>query len=404
VLRYLKSDGTNISQHRAIEPSSRHTITVNDVPGMSAAEFSTVIESDRDIVVDRTMTWDGSGYGSHAETSLPAPSTTWYLAEGATHSGFDLFYLVQNPNPTEVNVRVQYLLPTGPPVVKTYAVSPLSRFNIWVDTDDARLANTDVSAVITSDLPTIVERAMYLNSSGQVFGAGHESAGVRAPSTEWFLAEGATGAFFDLFLLVANPSDVDSRIEATFLLPSGESIEKTYTVAANSRFNIWVDTADPRLADTAVSSIVSSTNGVPIVVERAMWWPGPTAATWAEAHNSSGLTSTGRKWALADGEVGGRRQVETYILIANRGAADTARVTLHYEDGSSESKDVPLQAGSRTNVAVRVDFPNSIGRRFGAVIEALGTNAQIVVEKAMYSNANGVTWAAGTNAVATKLP
>jgi hypothetical protein len=39
------------------------------------------------------------------------------------------------------------------------------------------------------------------------------------------------------------------------------------------------------------------------------------------------------------------------------------------------------------------------------LIESLGTTpAQIVVEWAMYSNdAAGVTWAAGTNAVATKL-
>ena len=39
-------------------------------------------------------------YGSHAETSIAAPSTTWHLAEGATHGAFDLFYLLQNPGDT----------------------------------------------------------------------------------------------------------------------------------------------------------------------------------------------------------------------------------------------------------------------------------------------------------------
>ena len=48
------------------------------------------------------------------------------------------------------------------------------------------------------------------------------------------------------------------------------------------------------------------------------------------------------------------------------------------------------------------------GLRFGCVVESLvatgGTlPAQIVVERAMYSNAGGVVWAAGTNAAATKL-
>ena len=49
-------------------------------------------------------------------------------------------------------------------------------------------------------------------------------------------------------------------------------------------------------------------------------------------------------------------------------------------------------------------FPRSSNRRYGAVIESLGaTPAQIVVERALYWNANGVGWAAGTNALATKL-
>jgi len=38
------------------------------------------------------------------------------------------------------------------------------------------------------------------------------------------------------------------------------------------------------------------------------------------------------------------------------------------------------------------------------VIDSLGgTPAALVVERAMYANANGVVWAAGTNALATKL-
>jgi len=49
-------------------------------------------------------------------------------------------------------------------------------------------------------------------------------------------------------------------------------------------------------------------------------------------------------------------------------------------------------------------FPSSAGRRFGVLVESLGTTpAQLVVERAMYSDAAGVKWAAGTNALATKL-
>ena len=75
-----------------------------------------------------------------------------------------------------------------------------------------------------------------------------------------------------------------------------------------------VDGADPRLANTDLSTIIQSTNGVPVVVERAMWWPG---SGWTEAHNSPGVTVTGARWALAEGEEGGRFDTFTYILVAN---------------------------------------------------------------------------------------
>jgi hypothetical protein len=403
LLRFLKADGTTVTHAVRLNGLTRTTISPKALEGMAAAEFSTVIESDQELVADRTMSWNASGYGSHAEAGIAAPSTTWYLAEGATHSGFDLFYLVQNANDQPANVHVKYLLPSGAPIEKDYTVAPRSRFNVWVDAEDDRLSSVDVSAVITTDRPTIVERAMYLSSRGQTFDAGHESASVTAPATEWFLAEGATGSFFDLFVLIANPSSTTAQVEATFLLPSGQTIIKNYPVAANSRFNIWVDTEDPKLASTAVSTIIKSTNGVPIIVERSMWWPGPTAASWQEAHNSPGSTSTGTRWTLAEGEAGGARATETYILVANTSAfAGSVKVRLLFEDGTAAEKTFPIGANSRFNVNAAADFPSSVGRRFGALVESLGSPAaRIIVERAMYSNAGGSMWAAGTNALAS---
>jgi hypothetical protein len=152
---------------------------------------------------------------------------------------------------------------------------------------------------------------------------------------------------------------------------------------------------------------VTSTNGVPIIVERTMWWPSPamTPAFWMEAHNSPGATATATRWALAEGEVGGPQATETYILIANTSAfAGNARVRLYFEDGTTEEKNFALPARSRTNVSVSVHFPGVTNRRFGAIVESLGAvPAQIVVERAMYTSPGGVTWAAGTNALGTPL-
>jgi hypothetical protein len=307
---------------------------------------------------------------------------------------------------------VRYLRGSGGPLEKTYVVPPNSRFNIWVNHEEfpalgKALTAADVSAVleVTNDQPIIAERAMYLDLPGQAFGAGHESAGVTAPATQWFLAEGATGAYFDLFVLVANPSATTADVEATYLLPDGRTLTRRHTVAANSRYNIWVDLEHSDLADTAVSTTIRVVNDVPVIVERAMWWPG-TSATWHEAHNTPGATATATRWALAEGEVGGARGTSTYILIANTSStAGQVTTTVLFEDGTSAAKTFTVEARSRFNVDVGAELPVARGRRFSALVESIGdTPAQLVVERAMYWDAGGQRWAAGTNALGSPLP
>lgn len=65
-------------------------------------------------------------------------------------------------------------------------------------------------------------------------------------------------------------------------------------------------------------------------------------------------------------------------------------------------KTYTVPATSRFNVAVNTDVPEiANGERFGALIDS---SVPIAVERALYSNASGVFWAAGTNATATKIP
>ena len=134
---------------------------------------------------------------------------------------------------------------------------------------------------------------MYLDRAGPaVRGRPRERRRHRA-GDEWFLAEGATGAFFDLFVLLANPTRPRRTSTVDYLLTDGSALtQDTTRVAANSRLTIWVDDeqfpAGPAAGrcQRAVSMRVRSTNGVPIIVERAMWWP--AAELWYEAHNAPG--------------------------------------------------------------------------------------------------------------------
>jgi hypothetical protein len=403
VYRFLGSNGDTSSVTRTLPAESRTTLDLLAYGPAPANDFSTVIESSQPLVVDRTMTWDRTGNGAHAETSLAAPSTTWYLAEGATHGAFDLFYLIQNPGDAIANVQITYMrLAPNAPVVKSYDVEPHSRRTIPVDGEGPELEATDVAATFTSSQPIIVERAMYASAPGEPFRAGHGGAGVTAPATHWYLAEGATGTFFDTYVLIANPETTPADIKVTYLLPDGVSFSMNYVVGAQNRLTLTVADQDPRLADTPVSVIVESLNR-PVVVERTMWWP---KGQWYEAHAVAGATQTGTKWAMADGQAGAdpgtARPVDTYILIANTSATDgSATVKLFLEGGGTIDRVVPLKANSRVNFPTTDLFSPNETRRFGAIVESNGV--PIVVERAMYTTANGITWTAGTASLATRL-
>jgi hypothetical protein len=74
------------------------------------------------------------------------------------------------------------------------------------------------------------------------------------------------------------------------------------------------------------------------------------------------------------------------------------------EDGASQAKIFTVNGSTRVNIHVLEEFSTS-GRPFGVLIEALGPDPiPLVVERATYWDANGVTWAAGTSALATRLP
>lgn len=66
------------------------------------------------------------------------------------------------------------------------------------------------------------------------------------------------------------------------------------------------------------------------------------------------------------------------------------------------TKEFTVQPASRFNVAVPSNqVPELTSGTFGVEITS---DVPIVVERAMYNNANGQTWAAGTNTTATRLP
>jgi len=405
VLTFDRGDGTHVRRSVSVPGLRSLAVDVGAVPGLESADVSTMVESDRALGVERTMTWGGPGgaiHGSHSEIATTSPSPTWFLAEGSTVLGFDLFYLLQNTQATTTHATVRFLLPDGTVVPRTYDLAPGSRTTIYVNQIPG-LDETDVSGDISADAPIVVERAMYRSTATQPFALGTSSMGVPAAATSWFLAEGATGGFFDLYVLLANPGQSDATVQAAFLRPDGSTVPRTYAVRAHSRLSVYVDGV-PGLEATSVSTLLTS--NVPIVAERAMYWPGDFFAYY-EGHSSAGSTSTGLRWVVAGAESGGRDQAQTFILIANtENRAGSATITLLPDVANTSPPPppfiptVPLPPNSRTTV------PFALGGRYGVLVESAGASpVQIVVESSVYRTPAGTPlWSAGSNALAAAVP
>ncbi len=397
---YTQANGV-VTKDITVPALQRVTVTLNALPELGDGAVSTTVTSTSgaELVVERTMSWDKSGYGASGDKAVDAPATTWYFAEGS-QGFFSTYLLLANPQMTANSATVTYYREFEAPVTRTYPLDPQSRTTIDLGTE-AALFNRSFGMRVQFAQPGVAERSMYFGTT-PFWKGGHESAGVTAPSLDWLLAEGATGPFFETFILLANPNPADAEITVTFLPQGGSPVMKAKTIPANGRLTINIEGEDPSLANAAVATQVHAS--VPIVAERSQYWPDP-APQWYEAHNDFGITAPGTKWGLAEGRVGQTASYQSFILLANPGQTD-AIVTIQFlreHGGAPLTKSFSVRAASRLNVAISgpgSDVPELVDENFGAIITS---DQPIAVERSMYASANGLVWAAGTNAAGSVL-
>lgn len=404
-IRFLRDDGVVVNQSLTLASNSRATVLVDAIPQLEATAVSAVITSTGalPLLVERTMRWGAGRYGAHTEKAVGGASLNWFFAEGS-QGFFDTYLLLANPNVIGNSATVQFLTEGRGVITRQYSLLPNSRLNVFTR-DIPELALESFGINVTFVQPGVAERAMYFGSP--VFNGGHESAGVNEGATSWYHAEGATGAYFDTFVLISNPNAQPASVTLRFLPESGVAITKTRTIPANARLTVDVEREDPALANVAVA--VEVTANVPVISERTMYWPGGFV-NWFESHNSFGLTRLATRWGLAEGRVGNPSDspvgltpnFDTFILLANPGATE-ATVTINYlrTTGAPIAKTYLVAANSRFNVHVNGAVSELANESFAAVITS---TVPIAVERALYSNAGGVVWAAGTNATGIRIP
>ncbi len=111
--------------------------------------------------------------------------------------------------------------------------------------------------------------------------------GATAPAEKFYFAEGYTGAGFEEWMCIFNPSATQTaQVRATFMMNGGGTQEVEQTVGPNSRVTFSVNYTVG--FDKELSCVVESTNGVGVVVERPIYFN--YSGKWPGGHDVIGFT------------------------------------------------------------------------------------------------------------------
>jgi subtilisin family serine protease len=355
---------------------SRLTLNLNGI--YPDSEISTSIASTNGVgvIVERSMYFNSNGRNDgHCSHASPELSTTWYLAEGYTGPGFDEYILVFNPWFSNNTVRLTLFDRSGNQRDYDYAVASASRLTIHVNDLESGI---DVSARVTASRGVVAERSMYFDYSGRR--GGSNAMGTRERSQDWFFAEGYTGAGFDEWLLLFNPTAADRTATVTYRFNDGSNTQANYIVGAFSRYTVLVN----REAPNKEVAIKVESGGDGLVAERSMYFN--YRGVWDGGHCSEGCSQPSDEWNLAEGYTGSG--FETWVLIQNASEYESAsiKMALLGNGGIMSVRDYTLAPGSRNTF-----YLNDLCRPGDVAVSVYSTNnVPLVVERAMYFSSNQI--------------
>jgi hypothetical protein len=280
-----------------------------------------------------------------------------------------------------------------------------ARVTIPVNSADPSLVNVNVGGVVAADRPIVAERSMYLSGPTAVWQAGTGGTGVTAPATRWFFGEGATGDFFDAWILLSNPGSSDAAVEVRYVADNGADITRSHVVPAGRRVTIRVLDEHALMQNTSFATFVTSTNAVPVVAERAMWWRAEEGR-WTAGHVGVGFTVGGRKWVTADGVAAADGSSDTYALITNtESRPGLLRITAVFDDGTAPVERLfAIGRSQRLTIRGRQRFPEVVGKGYSLIVESIGASpVDIVVDHSTYFDVDGRFWAIGTTSPGSKI-
>ncbi len=370
---------------RAVEVPGQTRITLalsRYVPGVRG--FGLRLDADR--VVAAQMIVRRGNRNPYTSLGSGLLSQRWYLAEGYTGLSFHETIYVLNPGPAASSVSLRLLPFNGKGARSFRYVVPSERI---VGIDVNRLyPRASLAALITSDLPTSVERVLTFGDGA--YGATGNPGTPRAATT-WLFAEGSAAGRNQTFLTILNPGRKAARVTAVMVDQHGHALgARTVVVQGLHRGNI-------RLNDVTHAAAIATTltSNVPVVVERPFYLGNPN-----KGHTGASLvfgrSGSGTRWTFpaGDSRTGAR---ETLLLLNPTVNTLAVRVVFFSTTGETTTRSFSVKPGARFTIDVRKAVPELANSLHSVQLSATSGKG-FVAEQSIYNK--GATTVYGTAGLA----
>jgi len=230
---------------------------------------------------------------------------------------------------------------------------------------------------------------------------------VTKPALQWYFAEGAahldsSKGQFSTWICLQNPSTITAATcTVTFMDCYSRTHSIRVTVPAEKRYSIdlgyELQFATTPIDESQISTTVVSTNDMPVIAERSMYWD-------YGGHRSIGAPELNTLWFCAEGSTQTGFQEWITIVNPNDSAAEVD-VTYYFTDGTTASEHRDVAATARETIPVHdphVDDNGSVidvTNKMGVSAKVQSTNGVgTLVERSIYTST------VGHNSIAATTP
>ena len=315
---------------------------------------------------------------TRAKFGKPGTTVTYSLTVTNTGSGTDTFNATATGNtwPTPVPASVGPLAAGASSAVTVTTNIPAGALELAIDIANVTFTSAGDPSKSASSVLTTTASTTWLSG--------------------FYFAEGTTRANFQEYLCLGNSGDHAANAKVTYMFTDGTTQDANYTVPANSRYTVDVNSVVGPNKDLSLRILADSTD---TVAERPMYFNYNNV--WTGGHDAVGAVAPNPKWYFAEGNT--LPEFDEYITVLNPGGA-AANLTFRYMVEGHGEEDISGSVGAHSRATFKTKDQIGNGKHVSLCLES---NQLVVAERPMYFNYVGLAdnnWTGGHDVVGTNAP